>query len=150
MPVARLSAAAYPVAVDESGLPRGFGHAKLKGEGSAAPQTRGNAAVDPPDGKAYSNVGLRLYKASELAAAIECIRTQYWSAKAGYAIPGNDPQGGEFALDNADELLAAQGKARLLYIARPEELSPVKAFSDLGRFERDIELVWGDRALLAE
>lgn len=150
MPVTRLSGAAYPVAVDEGGLPRGFGHAKLKGEGHAAPLARGNAAVDPPDGKAYSNVGLRLYKASELAAAIGYIRDHYWSAQAGYAIPGNDTGGGEFALDNADELLASQGKARLLYVARPEELSPVKAFSDLGRFERDIELVWGDRALLAE
>ncbi len=150
MPVARLSGAAYPVSVDGSGLPRGFGHAKLKGESSTAPQAPGGAAIDPPDGKAYSNVGLRLYKSSELAAAIEYIRAHYWSAEKGYAIPGNDPEGGEFALDNADGLLADQGKARLLYIARPEELSPVKAFSDLSRFERDIELVWGDRALLAE
>jgi hypothetical protein len=150
MPVTRLSDAAYPVAVDEGGLPRGFGHAKLKGGGHASARAGSDAAVDPTDGRAYSNVGLRLYKARELAAAIEYIREHYWSAEAGYAIPGNDPEGGEFALDNADEFLASQGRARLLYVARPEELSPVKAFSDLERFERDIELVWRDRALLAE
>ncbi len=136
MPVARVEGAAYPVSVDERGLPRSFGHAKLKAAGLAS------------GGPSYTNVGLRLYRSSELAVAIEAIRREFWTPERGYAIPGNDPEGGEFALDNVDEYLAQRGKARLLHIARPEELSPVKSLGDIARFEKDMEAVWKDASIL--
>jgi len=134
LPAARVESPAYPISLDERGLPTGFGHAKLSGAGLAA-------------GPGYSNVGVRVYRAAALREAIARIRERHWSASAGYAIPGNAPGdqlGGEFALDNVDALLAAEGRARILAVARPEELSPVKAFSDLPRFERDMAVVARD------
>ena len=63
-------------------------------------------------------------------------RERYWVEGTGYAIPGNDPEGHEFALDNVDAELAAEGRARILAIARPEELTPAKSVDDVPAFER--------------
>jgi len=149
MPAAYVDEPAYPILLDETGLPRRFGHTKLQGTPAAL-----HAASATPVPKAliaggYTNVGVRVYRASALKRAIEQIRRDHWTAECGYAIPGNapagdDPAGGEFALDNVDALLAAEGKARLLAVARPEELSPVKSLEDLPRFQRDIRLVCSD------
>jgi hypothetical protein len=137
LPVALAHDPAYPIRVDPAGLPIAFGHNKLKG--GAVPQGAG--------GLAYTNVGLRIYRAKALAEAIARIRKTWWSAGKGYAIPGNDPDGGEFALDNVDALLAEEGRARLLHVCRPQELSPVKSLADVPRFERDIGIVCGDWAV---
>lgn len=136
LPVARKPSPAYPIRVDGEGRPLSFGHAKLKAS---------SAADGTDDGMAYTNVGVRVYRAAELAEAITELRRRHWTAERGYALPGNDPAGGEFALDNVDEYLAERGRARLLYVARPEELSPVKSLADIPRFEADIEAVYRDR-----
>ncbi|PKL25165.1 MAG: hypothetical protein CVV47_07735 [Spirochaetae bacterium HGW-Spirochaetae-3] len=143
MPAAFVPAPAYPIALDGRGLPTRFGHAKLQG---VAPST------GAPSG-GYTNVGVRVYRASALRGAIERVRRDHWTAERGYAIPGNAPApddtfGGEFALDNVDAMLASEGRARLLCTARPAELSPVKSLADLGRFERDSRIVCGDWAAL--
>ena len=137
MPVALAQAPAYPIGVGREGLPLTFGHNKLKG---------GDAAGSVP-GMAYTNVGLRIYRAKVLAEVVERIRKTWWRAGTGYTIPVNDPAGGEFALDNVDALLAEEGRARLLHVCRPQELSPVKCLEDVPRFERDIGVVCGDWAV---
>jgi hypothetical protein len=151
LPVARIKNPAYPVSVDGSGRPIGFGHNKLMG--SVEGSTRDDSAHNVPDvpgthkatGKdeqyAYTNVGVRVYRASALAKAIADIREQYWDEANGYAIPGNDPEGHEFALDNVDALLAAQGQARILPIAEPEELCPAKSFDQIPAFEAAVAAV---------
>jgi len=135
MPAALADNPAYPITVDDRGLPRQFGHAKLHGASGAA-------------SSGYTNVGVRVYRASALRDAIERIRSSWWTSAHGYAIPGNaatdDPAGGEFALDNVDALLAAEGRVRLLNVARPQELSPVKSLADLDRFRRDVGVVCED------
>lgn len=141
LPVTRKPSPAYPIRVDGDGRPLSFGHAKLKAP-SAAAEPGGDEA---DDGAAYTNVGVRIYRAAELAEAVNELRRRYWTAERGYALPGNDPAGGEFALDNVDEYLAEKGAARLLFVARPEELSPVKSLADVPRFEADIEAVYRDR-----
>jgi hypothetical protein len=165
MPAAFVDEPAYPILLDGQGLPRRFGHAKLQGSPSAAPASPGataSGAATPEVKKhaaggeargGYTNVGVRIYRVSALKRAIERLRRDHWSADRGWAIPGNasagdDPSGGEFALDNVDALLASEGQARLLAVARPEELSPVKSIEDLTRFNRDIALVCSDWATL--
>lgn len=133
IPVALARNPVYPITIDDGGLPRRFGHGKL--HGSASPVT----------GNGYTNVGVRVYRASVLREAILDIRRRHWTADSGYAIPGNDPEGGEFALDNVDAVLAVEGRARLLAVASPEELSPVKSLGDVSQFERDVETVWRGR-----
>ncbi len=162
MPAAFVDEPAYPILLDGQGLPRRFGHAKLQGSPSAAPaapEAVAPAATKHASGggvrRGYTNVGVRVYRASELKRAIDLLKRDHWSADRGWAIPGNapagdDPSGGEFALDNVDALLASEGQARLLAVARPEELSPVKSLEDLPRFKRDIALVCSDWAVLAD
>ena len=128
IPAARIASPAYPIRLDGAGLPRGFGHAKLQGQGVGA-------------GEAYTNVGLRVYRAPALLAEVEEARAKYWVEGSGYAVPGNDPAGHEFALDNVDAALAARGRARILAICRPEELAPAKSLEDIPAFERAIETV---------
>ena len=129
LPVAEIENPAYPVILDDEGLPRAFGHNKL---GAAAAQGLGKGA---PKGSSYTNVGIRAYRRDALAAAIEEIVVSSWNKNRGYSIPGNDPVAHEFALDNVDALLASRGEARILAIAKPEELSPAKSFDDIGSFE---------------
>lgn len=140
LPVTRKPSPAYPIRVDGEGRPLSFGHAKLKAAPAGA-----DARPEAVDGLAYTNVGVRIYRAAELAVAVAELRSRFWTAELGYAMPGNDPAGGEFALDNVDEYLAERGRARLLYVARPEELSPVKSLADVPRFEADIAAVYRDR-----
>lgn len=136
MPAALVEKPAYPITIDDNGLPRQFGHAKLHGASREA------------TGSGYTNVGVRVYRASALRDAIARIRGAFWTGAHGYAIPGNaaadDPAGGEFALDNVDALLAVEGRVRLLNVARPQELSPVKSLADLDRFMRDVAVVCED------
>jgi hypothetical protein len=128
MPAAPLSSPAYPIGLDEEGLPRSFGHAKLLGKAQA-------------QGRGYTNVGVRVYSAPALLEKLDRFRERFWIEGSGYAIPGNDPEGREFALDNVDAELAAEGRARVLAIARPEELTPAKCVDDIPAFERAIESV---------
>ncbi|MCE1196631.1 hypothetical protein LWX53_09070 [bacterium] len=134
LPVARIRNPAYPIRLDLEGLPRAFGHDKLGGAGASSAAGAGGAT--PSDGDfAYTNVGIRVYRAADLIAAIEEIGSKYWDPEVGYSIPGNDPDGHEFALDNIDALLASRGRARILAVANPEELTPAKSFDELAHFE---------------
>ncbi len=138
VPAARFESPAYPVRIDEEGLPRGFGHGKLKGGGGRP-------------GPGYANVGVRIYAASALLEKLESIRARFWVEGEGYAIPGNDPAGREFALDNVDDELAAEGRARILASASPDELCPVKSLDDIPAFAAAIErVVASDRAAVPE
>jgi len=133
LPVARIRNSAYPIRLDREGFPRAFGHDKLGGAGAGGGSAAG--AADSGDGYAYTNVGIRVYRAMDLLAAIEEVENKYWDPEVGYSIPGNDPEGREFALDNIDALLAERGKARILSVANPEELMPAKSFDELEHFE---------------
>jgi hypothetical protein len=138
LPVANIPNPAYPVILDEAGLPRAFGHDKLSG-------AAGGSVSSGTAGLAYTNVGIRVYRTEALLASIEEITRSWWSADAGYSIPGNDPEAHEFALDNVDALLASRGAARILAIANPEELTPAKSFDEIGRFEdaaRKVRAEW--------
>lgn len=140
LPAAAVEEPAYPIELDGEGRPLSFGHAKLRGG------MRGAGAA--PGRRGLANVGLRIYRAPALAAVLEELRDSYWVPGSGYAIPGNAPGSGECALDNADALFAARGRARVLALARPGELSPAKAFEDLPRFERAMaEVLAEDGAL---
>jgi hypothetical protein len=136
LPVARIGNPVYPIILDDEGLPQSFGHDKLGGTAAV----HGSLKPDP-DGFAYSNVGIRVYRTDALLAAMEEIVNLYWREGIGYSIPGNDPEAHEFALDNVDALLATRGQARILAIANPEELTPVKSFDEIGNFEAAVEKV---------
>ncbi|MCX7023410.1 MAG: hypothetical protein NT080_02180 [Spirochaetes bacterium] len=131
MPAALFDAPAYPIELDTRGRPTAFGHAKLHGGGAAS-------------GPGYANVGVRMYRAAALLAVVERIASAWYEPGVGYSIPENDPAGREFALDNVDAELAASGLARILPIALPEELTPVKSLEDLPRFGAAIEKVRAD------
>jgi hypothetical protein len=143
MPVTRIEGAAYPIFVDKAGLPRRFGHDKLGGKTAESQSSRiGNLRLT-----GFTNVGIRAYRTAALAEAILEMKGRYWRDGIGWDIPGNDPAGHEFALDNVDALIAEQGRARLLHVAAPEELTPAKSFDELGRFEAAMEKVrtdWDD------
>lgn len=141
LPVALQKNPAYPVTLDESGLPVSFGHNKLGG----GPSAMVTANPQHADGSAYTNVGIRIYRKDWLLRAISEIRSNFWSPDASYEIPGNDPAGHEFALDNVDAWLASKHMARIAAIANPEELTPAKSFSDIGKFEaavREVRKEW--------
>jgi len=139
IPAARIASPAYPIGLDPGGLPRSFGHAKLHGaaDGHAA---QGGAA------EAFTNVGLRVYRTPALLAEVESARAKFWVEGEGWAVPGNDPAGHEFALDNVDASLASRGRARILAISRPEELAPAKSLEDIPAFERAVEKVVAEDA----
>ena len=139
LPVASVKNPAYPVLLDEEGLPHSFGHDKLGGGAGKAADQGGKG------GFAYTNVGLRVYRTKALAEVANEIRRRYWKEGFGYAIPGNDPLAHEFALDNVDAILAGRGRARILALARPEELTPAKSCEELGNFEeaaRKVRAEW--------
>jgi len=141
LPVALQKNPAYPVKLDESGLPVSFGHNKLGGSSASAV----TAVPRHEDAYAYTNIGIRIYRTDWLLRAISEIRSNFWSPDTGYEIPGNDPAGHEFALDNVDAWLASKGAARIAAIANPEELTPAKSFSDIGTFEaavREVRKEW--------
>ncbi len=135
VPAARFENPAYPISLDSYGRPTSFGHAKLSG-----------SAVTAASG--WANVGLRAYKASSLYALCETIRAEHWRDGEGYGIPGNDPAGREFALDNVDARLGALRLVRLLAAALPDELSPVKSLADVPAFEAAAARVRGDAETL--
>lgn len=128
MPAAPIAGPAYPIVLDAEGLPRAFGHQKLQGH------AMGSAS-------GYTNVGVRVYRAAALVERLESFRKRYWRDGEGYAIPGNDPAGREFALDNVDAELAAEGRARILALGRSEELTPAKTLGDIPAFERAAGIV---------
>jgi hypothetical protein len=131
LPVAKIPLSAYPIFLDEQGVPKRFGHDKL-GENFGALDI-GSTALFRSD---YANVGIRLYRTRALAHAIDRIVSDYYNPDLGYCIPGNDPIAHEFALDNVDAMLAEEGRARIIAIADPLELSPAKSFDELETFER--------------
>ena len=137
LPAARMENPAYPISLDSYGRPASFGHAKLSGR-------------DVRRGPGWANVGVRVYKSSALYALCQTIRSEHWREGEGYSIPGNDPEGREFALDNVDARLASLRLARLLPTALPEELSPVKSLSDVPRFETAIRKVLEDSETMLE
>lgn len=138
MPAAEIPSPAYRIDLDPEGLPRGFFHAKLQARGQG-----------PEPGPGYTNVGLRLYRAPALLSAAQAFRSRHWVDGEGYAIPGNDPAGREFALDNVDALLASEGRARILAVSRPGELSPAKSLEDLPAFELAMAAVAEEDARMA-
>jgi len=148
IPAARIASPAYPIGLDGAGLPRSFGHAKL--QGVAAGQATPHGAADGPASggaaEAFTNVGLRIYRAPALLAEVESARSRYWVEGQGWAVPGNDPESHEFALDNVDASLASRGRARILAISRPEELAPAKSLEDIPAFERAVEKVVAEDA----
>lgn len=125
VPAALQPAPAYPIAFDHNGFPRSFGHAKLQGR-----------ELDP--GPGFTNVGLRVYRAEALLRMVESFHDEYWRDESGYDIPGNDPAGHEFALDNVDAAFASSGRARVLACALPGELTPAKSLEEVPGFERAI------------
>jgi hypothetical protein len=136
MPAAPIAGPAYPIVLDEGGLPRAFGHQKLQGH---AMSPAGGSPLGQVSG--YTNVGVRVYRASALVERLESFKRRYWKDGEGYAIPGNDPSGHEFALDNVDAELAAEGRARILAVGRSEELTPAKTLGDIPAFERAASIV---------
>jgi hypothetical protein len=131
LPVAEIPSSAYPIYLDSQGFPRNFGHDKLGDDfGTKSFQS------DPLHRSRYANVGIRLYRKSALARVIDRVVSDFWIPDLGYDIPGNDPEAHEFALDNVDAMIAEEKGARILAIARPEELTPAKSFDELERFER--------------
>ncbi len=131
IPAALIPSPAYPIALDEAGVPRGFGHAKLQGHGLGG-------------SSAYTNVGVRVYRAASLLEKANFFRAEHWVEGSGYAIPGNDPAGHEFALDNVDAALAAEGRARILAVSMGEELRPAKSLEEVPAFEEAVAAVVAD------
>lgn len=142
LPAATIASPSYRIDLDAEGLPRRFFHAKLQARAEGAEAAAFEA------GPGCTNVGLRLYRAPALLEAAQSFRSSSWIEGTGYAIPGNDPEGHEFALDNVDSWLAASGRARILPLCLPEELCPAKSLEDLEAFEEAMAVVVeGDRGL---
>ncbi|HOX91339.1 MAG TPA: hypothetical protein PLC54_00350 [Spirochaetales bacterium] len=131
LPVASMKDPAYPIGVDADGLPVSFGHAKLQGLKPSA-----TAALS------YTNVGIRVYRAKALEELVSKAASLWRQPNGLWAVPGNDPDGGEFALDNVDAEFAHAGKARLLAIASSDELTPVKSLGDIPGFEKAVSRLW--------
>jgi hypothetical protein len=140
LPAALVSEPGYPIGLDAGGLPRSFGHAKLQG-GVAGGVASGASGGASGGAEGYTNVGLRVYRASALLEKVESFRRRFFADGEGYAIPGNDPEGHEFALDNVDGELAREGRARILASCRPAELCPAKALEDIPAFEAAVARV---------
>jgi len=145
LPAAPVKNPAYPIILDNEGIPRQLGHDKLKnpaaGPGVFAAGHPAPAAQPVRPVTGYTNVGLRVYRTEVLIEAMNEIRSLYWTEGYGYAIPGNDPGEREFALDNVEELLSQRGLARIFAVARPEELTPAKSFDEINNFERAVCMV---------
>lgn len=139
LPAAPVDNPVYPIVLDEDGIPRQLGHDKLKGPAANAGPAPAADFAQPSTG--YTNVGIRIYRTTVLAEAMNEIRAMYWNVDSGYAIPGNDPAQREFALDNVEEYMAQRGQARILAVARPQELTPAKSFDEINNFERALKAV---------
>jgi hypothetical protein len=140
LPATLAAEPAYPISLGPDGRPLSFGHAKLQGHEVGAGR--------PAGWKGLANVGLRLYRATALAALLEELHDSYWVEGKGYAIPGNAPGNPEFALDNVDAIFAQRGRARVLAIARERELRPAKSYDELPGFEEAMaEVVAEDQEL---
>lgn len=129
IPAARTEHPAYPVSLDEDGLPAGFWHEKLAGS---------HAGTIPTD---LTNVGIRVYRADWLDRALSLLHERYFMEGIGWSIPGNDPSAHECALDNVDSLLAEMKVARVMPLALPRELTPLKSLDQYGAFVRAVRAV---------
>lgn len=133
IPVARTGHPAYPVSLDEEGFPAGFWHEKLAG---------GHGGTVLTD---LTNVGIRVYRADWLDRALSMLHERYYEKGIGWSIPGNDPSAHECALDNVDGLLAEMKAARVMPLALPRELTPLKSLDQYGAFVRavrEVRLEW--------
>ena len=152
IPVAYTQNPSYPVYLDERGIPVGFWHQKLAGAPMSArppapvsPEAAtGIEAAVPTD---FTNVGVRVYRADYLRAALFELKEKYFGiftgrmnrnvgdeGEAGWHIPGNDPAKHECALDNVDNLLARKGYVRVMPISLPRELTPLKSLDEYDGF----------------
>lgn len=133
IPVAMTEKPAYPVFLDENGLPAGFWHEKLAGSKPNAVPTN------------LTNVGIRVYRADWLRKALLMLKERYYTGgqgpDAGWHIPGNDPAKHECALDNVDNLLAEMHLARVMRIALPRELTPLKSLGEYPAFVQAVKEV---------
>lgn len=133
IPVAMTEKPAYPVFLDENGLPAGFWHEKLAGSKPHSIPTN------------LTNVGIRIYRADWLRKALLLLKERYYTEgqgpDAGWHIPGNDPAKHECALDNVDNLLAEMRLARIMRIALPRELTPLKSLGEYPAFVQAVKEV---------
>ncbi|AFG38403.1 hypothetical protein [Spirochaeta africana] len=130
LPAALVANPAYTIETDSGGRPIAFHHAKLTGSETTAD-------------RGWSNVGLRLYRTRDLAEALRTLHDAHWHSDSGYQVPGN--AGNELALDNADAWLAERRRARLLTIARPEEITPAKTLEAIPGFLQAVASLPGMR-----
>ena len=129
LPAALLPQPDYPISLDADGHPRSFGQARLKGAAASG-------------GKAWCNVGVRVYRRAALTQAARYFRKFFDAAHACYCVPGNKEPA--LALDNIDEFFAglysqdggpADKGLQLLGICHPFEItSAVKRYQDLSGF----------------
>lgn len=133
LPAAVMEEPKYPIFLSPRGLAVGFGHPRnmedLKYFASSnvpAPQT--------------SNVGVRVYQVAKLLEALKFYRGMFNSEAGCYEIAGNRP--GEFYLDNLDQYFADFLQARILAIADPREISPVKTIQDIPGFEEAVRFLY--------
>lgn len=120
IPVTCLREAKYPIMIGNKGLPLQFGHKKLTG-------------AEASDKTAPSNVGLRIYTRADVQAVVNSVVQRHYDPLAGYNIPGNKTN--EFALDNIDQILARDGRIRVLNISSNEEIDgSVKTWEDIPKF----------------
>ncbi len=133
IPVAMTEKPAYPVFLEENGLPAGFWHEKLAG-------SKPNAAPT-----SLTNVGIRVYRADWLRRALLLLKERYYvegqGPDAGWHIPGNDPSKRECALDNVDNLLAEMRLARVMPVSLPRELTPLKSLGEYPAFVQAVKEV---------
>lgn len=132
LPAARVTNPDYTIEVDDQGLPRSFKHAKLTG----SEEQKGYAAAR----QGFSNVGLRIYRSKGLAEKLNQLHNDHYSGETGYSLPEN--QSNELALDNVDGRLAEEGRARLLAVADPREITPAKTLWAIPQFLKAVEGLW--------
>lgn len=156
IPVAYTQNPSYPVYLDNRGIPVGFWHQKLAGAPMSARPLAPNLApvssqsaigIEAPVPTDFTNVGVRVYRADALRAALFELKEKYFGVfpggvarnngdevETGWHIPDNDPAKHECALDNVDNLLAQKGLVRIMPISLPRELTPLKSLDEYDGF----------------